>query len=105
MKDVTLTWDLPTTRESGLPVDPADVVSVDVSLSSDGGVNFVLLNTVLAAAIQTLLVGAVPIGDHIFRFRVNALVPAESSANLDVPVNVPDDSPLSTVLNVNVSLA
>ena len=39
-RSLTVTWVLPTTRESGKPLNPADIAAVELALSADGGVNY-----------------------------------------------------------------
>jgi hypothetical protein len=43
MANLRVTWVLPTTRESGKPLAPADIAGVDLELSADGGVNYASL--------------------------------------------------------------
>jgi len=43
MANLRITWVLPTTRESGKPLAPADIAGVDVELSADGGESFTSL--------------------------------------------------------------
>lgn len=43
-RNVNVSWVLPTTRESGKPLNPADIAGVELSLSADN-VNWSLYNT------------------------------------------------------------
>jgi len=43
MANVKVQWVLPTTRESGKPLDPADIDHVRIEVSADGGVTFGLI--------------------------------------------------------------
>lgn len=40
MANVRVLWALPTTRESGKPLNPADIRHVRVEVSADGGANY-----------------------------------------------------------------
>lgn len=99
----TITWDLPTTRESGADLDPSTLAGVDVSLSADLGVNFVLLDTVTPAELQESIIPDLVDGDYIVRLAVrdlNGLV----SVDVDTPFLIDTSAP-SGVTNVAVALA
>lgn len=53
-RSVNVSWVLPTTRESGKPLDPAQIASVELSLSVDG-VNFTPYDTFLPAVLATVI--------------------------------------------------
>ena len=53
-KSVNVSWVLPTTRESTLPLDPADIASVELELSTDG-VAFVPYDTFAANVLSTVI--------------------------------------------------
>lgn len=59
-KNVNVSWVLPTTRESGKPLNPADIAGVELSLSADN-VNWSAYNTfpkeVLSTVIPELEIG------------------------------------------------
>lgn len=59
-RDVNVSWILPTTRESNKPLDPAQIASVELSLSADN-VNWSAYDTfpkeVLATVIPELDIG------------------------------------------------
>jgi hypothetical protein len=40
MQTVNVSWVLPTTRESGRPIDPAAIAFVRLEISADGGANY-----------------------------------------------------------------
>jgi hypothetical protein len=40
MQTVNVSWALPTTRESGRPLDPAAIAFVRLEISADGGANY-----------------------------------------------------------------
>lgn len=101
MKNVNISWELPTTRESGFPLDPADIQHVEVSLSADLGANFTVLNNVAPPTLD-LTVPDLEIGDWIFRLVVVDTADRRS-VNVDTPVNVPDETAPTGVLNVQVT--
>lgn len=100
-KNVNVSWDLPTTRESGLPLDPADIQHVEVLLSADLGATFTPINNIVPPDTD-ILVPDLDIGDWIFRLVVVDTA-GRSSADVDTPVNVPDETNPSTVVNVQVT--
>lgn len=101
MKNVRIAWELPTTRESGLPLDVANIQHVEVFLSADLGANFVPLNIVAPPTLD-LLVPDVDIGDWIFRLVV-VDTDNRTSVAIDTPVNVPDETNPGSVVNVLVT--
>jgi hypothetical protein len=103
MKSVTLTWDLPVVRTSGLPADPADVESVQVELSADGGVNYGEIARVPAADPQTAFVPDLEVGPWPFRITAwdTAGIAGEPTVHV---VTVPDESPLGPVTNIVATL-
>ena len=70
MYNATFTWDLPTVRGSGNPLDPADILHTSVSLSADGGANFTLLGNIPPSAVQEVTVESIENGNWIVRFEV-----------------------------------
>ncbi|MHA2402132.1 MAG: hypothetical protein ACXADH_03995 [Candidatus Kariarchaeaceae archaeon] len=101
MKNVNIAWELPTTRESGFPLDPADIQHVEVSMSADLGANFIVVNTVAPPTLD-LTVPDLEVGDWIFRLVVVDTA-NRRSIDVDVTVNVPDETNPSSVVNVVVS--
>ena len=99
----TVTWDLPTTRESGNPLDPATLAGTDVYLSADAGANFTLLNTVDPVDPQTLIIPDLVDGDYIVRLEVRDL-DGRVSVAVDTPFLIDLSAP-SGVTNVAVVLA
>ncbi len=102
-KNIQLTWGLPTTRVAGGPLDSAEILSVEVLISADAGLNYVALVDRLPTEAQELFIPDQDWGEWWFRFIVHT-TDNKSSANLDFPVTVPDDSAPETVVNVQVSL-
>lgn len=104
MKSVTLTWDLPTTREQGGPLPPTEIDKVQVQASADGGTNWVNAGDVLPTDPQTFTMSDLDIGTWMFRVIVidtNA-VPSQPA---DITVNVADDSPPNPVNNLSASVS
>jgi len=102
-KTVVLTWELPTTREEGGPLDPSEILNTAVELSLNGGVDYVPLSTIPPIDPQTLSGGDLQFGTYYFRFVVTD-VAGLPSLPLDFPVDVPDDSAPGQVVNVQVTL-
>jgi len=98
---VNVTWDLPTTRTSGRPLDPALLAGVDVSLSADGGVNFVLTDTILPADVQAVSFPDLVDGDYAIRLVVR-LTDGLESAGVDTPI-VLDTAAPEDVANIQVT--
>jgi hypothetical protein len=103
-KNVTITWDLPTTRTSGFPLDVIDIEHTRVALSADGGTSFGTVGTRLPTDPQEFLLGDVDIGDWLVRLTVVDTEARESSP-VDTAFNVPDETPPGSVLNVNITMA
>ena len=99
--NVNVTWNLPTTRVSGNPLDVALIAGVDVSLSADGGTNFVLTDTVLPTVTQEVLYPDLVDGDYVIRLVVR-LTTGQMSANVDTPVSLDTSAPMG-VTNVVVT--
>ena len=101
MKNVRVAWSLPTTRESGLPLDPTAIQHVEVSLSADLGANFVALNDVVPPTLD-LLIPDVEICDWVVRLVV-VDVDGRRSADVDTPFNVPDETNPAAVQTVTIT--
>lgn len=69
MTDITVTWVLPSTRESGKPLDPADIDRVILEMSADGGVNYVGVDEFPPSVLATTVVELEP-GEWFFRGTV-----------------------------------
>ena len=90
-KSARLNWVHPTTRESGEPLDPADIASVETFMSADFGDNFVSLGTHEPQVLEQV-VGDLGIGTYLFRaiwtdLKDKSSVPAEAQGV------VPDETP------------
>ena len=100
-KNVNVSWDLPTTRESGLPLDQADIQHVEVLLSADLGATFTSINNIVPPT-TNITVPDLDIGDWVFRLIVVDTA-GRQSVEVDTPVNVPDETNPSSVVNVQVT--
>jgi hypothetical protein len=101
-KTVTVTWELPTTRESGQPLDIADIQHTKVEITADG-VSFTPLGFVPPTDIQELTAADVDIGDWSFRLTVMDTANRESNP-FDAPFTIADETPPSAVFNVNITM-
>lgn len=98
---VTVTWTLPTTRESGNTLDLALIAGVDVSLSADGGQNFTLTDTVPPGAAQTIVFPDLVDGSYSVRLVVR-LTTGRMSSGVDTPFELDTSAP-SNVANIQVT--
>lgn len=102
-KTATLTWDLPTVRESGNPLDFATIDGTEVALGVDGGPDPTVLKLVLPADVQEHVVGDIDTGDWAFR-----LVVVDTSGRRGPEVFVPfsvDETAPGPVSNPQVTLS
>jgi hypothetical protein len=98
---VNVSWDLPTARTSGNPLDPALIAAVDVSLSADAGANFVLTDTVVPANPQNVTYPDLVDGDYVIRLVVR-LTTGQASSGLDTPLQLDTSAP-ENVANVQIT--
>ena len=98
---MTAKWNLPTIRQSGLPVDPADVQGVEVALAVAGG-PYSVLNTVPSDTLELVVPDLTP-GDYLCR-----LVPIDTAdvrgAETELVFQIADDTPLGPVENATVTV-
>lgn len=103
MKTAKLDWTLPAVRQSGLPLDRADIERVDIYMSADDGANFVIAGTVSESLPQEFTVSDLDVGAYVFR-----LIAVDTNGREGTPVNVSvtvvDETPPGPVTNVNVTL-
>ncbi len=90
-KNARLNWVHPTTRESGEPLDPADIDFVETFMSADMGANFVSLGMHTPDTTEQV-VADLGIGTYQFRAIWN-----DTKGKLSVPAEdvgvVPDETP------------
>ena len=68
MKTILINWILPTTRQQGGPLLPADIARVEIELSADGGANYTSVGTFTPDILDTT-VADLPFGDYTVRGR------------------------------------
>lgn len=103
MKSVTLTWDLPTTREQGGALAVTDIERIDVQASADNGTNWVAAGSLAPTDTQTFTMSDLDIGTWMFQVLVidTAMVPSQPAM---ISVDVNDDSPPNPVNNLNATV-
>lgn len=69
MANVRVQWALPTTRESGKPLNPADIEAVSIEISADGGANYAPVGDFAPNVLETT-VADVDFGEFFFRGTV-----------------------------------
>lgn len=69
MRDVKVSWVLPTTRESGKPLAAADIDRMVLEMSADGGANWIGVDEFPPAVLETTVVELEP-GEWGFRGTV-----------------------------------
>jgi hypothetical protein len=102
--DVTLTWDLPTERVSGFPLNPTDIKEMRVELGLAGTGSHTPVGTVLPADAQQFQLFDQDIGEWEFRLVTVDTANRESSGVL-APFTVIDVTPPGDALNVNVTIS
>lgn len=100
-RNVNVSWTYPTTRESGLPLDPADLAGMTLELSVDNA-TWSLYNTFTANVANTVVPELSP-GEWFFRGTVLD-TDGRSSSPLVASVVVPDETPPGPLANLNVTL-
>ena len=101
MRTFTITWDMPTTRESGLPLLGTDILHTEVSLSADQGASFGLLSNVVLPT-REIVIPDLEVGTWIVRFVVVDTLNRRSQ-NADFELIVVDETPPGIVQNVSVT--
>ena len=104
-KNITITWDLPTTRQSGGPLSPQDIDHIQVELSADGGANYGEIARLAPTDEQKVFVPDSEPGIWHFRISVVDITGGRGVHIEQVEVPVPvDNTPPNPVSNVNVTL-
>ena len=103
-KNVSVTWDLPTTRQSGLALDLTEIQHVLVAFRVIGAPEFTTLGQVLPTDPQAFAIADVDIGDWELRLVVVDTA-NRVSAPVDTAFNIPDESPPGVVVNVAITLS
>ncbi len=102
-RTATAKWELPTTRQSGLPADPAEVQGTEIALAVIGGPFSVLEPMVPASTLELVIPDLTP-GDYSCRY-----VPIDMDdvrgKSVAVPFTIPDDTPLAAVENPTVEIS
>ena len=97
MSNIRLTWDHPTTRESGLPLDPADIAETQISMSADGGANWSPIGMAGGLDAEFLITDVEP---ATYNFRAITIdTKGDPSQPVDTEVSVLDQSAPSSPTN------
>lgn len=100
-RDVNVSWTYPTTRESGLPLDPADLAGMTLELSVDNA-TWSLYNT-FAANVSSTVVPELSPGEWFFRGTVQDSQ-GRDSAPIVRSIVVPDETPPGPLANLDLTL-
>lgn len=98
-KTITISWDLPTTRESGNPLELSDIIGVEVSINAGAG--FAPASMVIPTDPQVWVYPDMVDGDYTVRLVVVGI--DGNSTPVDTSVRVDTSNP-SQPTNVQVSL-
>lgn len=102
MANVRVTWTLPTTRESGKPLDPAAIQHVRVDISADGGANYAEFGAYTPDVLETVVQDLEP-GDWAFRGTVVDSADRESAPKVGF-ITIVDASPPGALPAFDVAL-
>lgn len=92
MKTILINWILPTARQEGGPITPADIARVEIELSADNGANFASVGTFTPDILETL-VADLPFGTQ-YQVRGRAVDQTNQAGNWAVePFAITDTSP------------
>lgn len=98
-KDVTIAWDLPTTRTGGGELRPEDILETRPEMSADGGSNYTALPPVFPTDAQEVVVPDLDPGNWHFRFVLVDILDQESAPAHWVET-VLDESPPNPIENI-----
>lgn len=101
-RNVTVSWVLPTTRESTKPLDVAQIASVELSISADGGANWSVYGLFTPDVLSTV-VPELEIGEWSFSGVVIDTAGKRSKPKVAVAV-VPDETAPSALGELTVTL-
>jgi hypothetical protein len=100
-RNVTVAWVYPTTRESGKPLNPADIAGMELSLSVDGA-TWSVYNTFANNVVSTT-VPELEAGEWFFRGVVKD-IQGRSSSPLVKSIVIPDETPPAALANLTLTL-
>lgn len=101
MKSMRISWTLPTVREQGGPITPAEIGEVEIELSADGGVNYTPVGSFPSDTLETI-VADLPFSDqYVVRGRAIDTA-AQAGVWTSLPFTVADTSPPGA-LNISVA--
>lgn len=103
MADIEITWDLPTERQSGGPLDLNDIDYTAVEISADGGTNYTEIDRVPRASDQRFVQTEVEAGTWLFRLAVYDTAGERGAAHVE-SVDIADETPPAAVMNVTVNI-
>lgn len=93
MANLKVRWVLPTTRENGRPITPADISHVRIEVSADSGTNYGMIGDFLPDQLETI-VQDLDFGTYVFRGLVADKQGRVSAPTFGTFVNEPgEDSP------------
>jgi len=92
MKNILITWVLPTTRQQGGPLPITDIQDVKIELSADGGANFSSVGTFTTDILEAP-VNDLPVSDQYVVRGWATDTSGQDGDDVDVPFTVDDDSP------------
>lgn len=103
MKNVTVTWDLPTELTDGVVLNIENIRHVQVDMSADAGENWSELDIILPNAEQKVFIPELEKGDWSVALTV-VLMDGRKSAQAVATFNVPSDAPPNEVSNIDITL-
>lgn len=102
MPNVTLVWTLPNKRESGRPLNPADIMGVEIAASVDN-TTFTVMEVLPPTSTEVTLTELEP-GDWFFR-GVVVDKDGRRSAPVTITQTVPDTSPPQGLPNFSATVS
>lgn len=102
MANVRVKWTLPTTRQSGLPLQVSDIAAVEIAQSADGGASFGVIDVLPPTTLETVVQDLEP-GEWFFRGVVVDKAGRRSDPKSGSVV-VPDETPPGQLLTLVLTL-